>query len=121
MIDRGVKYTKISAANLENYELRFNKVSKQGAVANVSYKKGSVVEGILYDVESLEQLDRYEGYPKHYNRIQLKVNGIIAWVYIANEKYIQEGLKPKQEYLNFLLEGKDYMSDVYYNKLKNII
>lgn len=121
MIYRGVKYNSISAANLENYELRFNKISKQGSVANVVYKKGSVVEGMLYDVETLEQLDIFEGYPKHYDRILLKVNGYDAWVYIANKKYIQDGILPNQEYLNYLLEGKEYLSNDYYNKLKNII
>lgn len=121
MISRGVKYNSISAANLENYELKFNKISKQGSVANVVYKKGSVVEGMLYEVETLDQLDIFEGYPKHYGRILLKVNGYDAWVYIADKKYIQDGILPKQEYLNYLLEGKEYLSNEYYNKLKNII
>jgi hypothetical protein len=41
-------------------------MSKQGAVANISPCENSVVEGVLYDVETLVLLDKYEGHPKHY-------------------------------------------------------
>ena len=103
--------------------MRFNKISKkQGAVANVVYKKDSVVEGILYKVESLDLLDKHEGFPIHYNRILINVDGVAAYVYICeNPQLLQEGLKPKQEYLNHLLEGKNYMSEEYFEKLKMII
>ena len=121
MDERGVKYIQVIPAKLENYELRFNKVSKkQSAVANVVPKLGSIVEGVLYNVSTLEQMDGFEGYPKHYNRIILKINNVDAWVYIAQPEFTQEGLKPKQEYLNHLLEGKNYMSEEYFQKLKNI-
>ena len=120
MIERGVKIINMLPAKLEHYKLKFNKVSKQGAVANIEYNKDSIVEGILYAVESLELLDKYEGYPKHYNRILLKINNVDAYVYLANNEYIQEGLLPNQDYLNHLLEGKDFLSEEYYNKLKII-
>jgi len=122
MIDRGIIFHNVKSAKLYNYELKFNKVSiKQGAVANVEYKEGSIVEGMLYSVESLELLDKYEGAPKHYSRIILNIEGIDAYVYVANKEYIKEGLKPKQEYLNHLLEGKEYLSEEYFEKLKNIL
>jgi len=54
MIERGVVFDEMRPAKLLNYELKFNKISKQGAVANIQYKEGSIVEGILYNVESLE-------------------------------------------------------------------
>jgi len=54
MIERGVIFDEMKPAKLYDYELVFNKVSKQGAVANVIYKKDSVVEGILYRVQTLE-------------------------------------------------------------------
>jgi len=120
MIDRGIKFTEVIPAKLEDYELRFNKISKkQGAVANVVPKKGSVVEGVLYKVEDISIMDRFEGAPKHYRRIILNVSGIDAWVYVANQEYIREGLKPKQEYLNHLLAGKEFLSDDYYKKLES--
>lgn len=123
MIERGVVFTDMKSAKLFNYELKFNKVSKkQGAVANIVYKKDSIVEGILYNVDSLDLLDKHEGYPNHYNRFFINIDNIMAYVYICeNSQYLQEGLKPKQEYLNHLLEGKNYMSEEYFEKLKMII
>jgi len=123
MIDRCIIFTDMKPAKLYDYELKFNKVSKQGAVANIVYKQGSVVEGILYDVQSLELLDKYEGVKSgHYSRIILKIENVDAYVYICeNQQHIQEGLKPNKEYLNHLLEGKNYLSSEYFEKLKNII
>jgi gamma-glutamylcyclotransferase len=118
MLDRGVIVNSIVSASLFNYELKFNKVSKQGAVANISPCKDSVVEGVLYDVENLFLLDKYEGYPKHYTRVIMRIENVDAWIYIANSEYIKEGLRPDKEYLNHLLEGKEYLSELYYDKLK---
>lgn len=121
MIDRFVIYDKMIPAVLNDYELRFNKVSvKQGAVANVIHNNGHVVEGVLYEVANIEALDKYEGYPKHYDRVKMLVSGREAWVYVAQPQYIEEGLKPKQEYVNRLLAGRRYLSKSYYNELKNI-
>ena len=118
MDERGINYDQIIPATLENYELKFNKVSKkQGAVANVMPKPGSVVEGILYRIADITVLDRPEGFPNHYDRVIMWIAGVQAWVYIAQPKYIKEGLRPKKEYLNHILEGKSYMSTEYYEKL----
>lgn len=123
MIDRGIIFTDMKPVKLYDYELRFNKVSKQGAVANIAYKKDSIVEGILYDVQSLDLLDKYEGVNSgHYKRIILKIDNEDVYVYVCdNQIHIKEGLKPNQEYLNHLLEGKEYLSLEYYEKLKNIL
>ncbi len=43
-----------------------------------------------------------------YNSGRLK-----AWVYIANENRISEGLPPERDYLAHLLAGKDYLSKAY--------
>jgi len=121
MRERGITIFDVIPTKLENYELRFNKVSKkQGAVANVMMKPGSVVEGALYQVDNITLLDKFEGFPNHYTRHQMKFGDVLAWVYVAQAKHIQEGLKPQQEYLNHLLEGKSYMTPEYYEKLKNI-
>ncbi|MCK9446007.1 gamma-glutamylcyclotransferase [bacterium] len=123
MIDRGIIFTDMKPAKLYDYELIFNKVSKQGVVANIVYKKDSVVEGILYDVDSLDLLDKYEGVNSgHYKRIILKIDNDDSYVYVCdNQIHIKEGLNPNQEYLNHLLEGKEYLSVEYYEKLKNIL
>jgi hypothetical protein len=123
MKDRKIKIYTIVSAWLLNYELKFNKISKkQGAVANIMLKAGSIVEGVLYQIEDIKTIDIYEGYPKHYNRIQMSFNidnkDVLAWIYIAQPHYIKEGLKPKQEYLNHILKGKSYMTPEYYEKFK---
>lgn len=121
MIDRGLKVHKITPVILENYELKFNKVSKkQGAVANIEPKHGSVVEGVLYEIDDITKMDRYEGHPNHYKRVEMMFGTVKAWVYIAQPKYIKEGLKPKQEYLNHLLAGKEYLSEEYYKTLERL-
>ena len=121
MRERGITIFDVIPTKLENYELRFNKVSKkQGAVANVMLSAGSVVEGALYKVDNIKLLDKFEGYPNHYTRTQMMFGDILAWVYVAQPQHIQEGLKPQQEYLNHILEGKTYMTPEYYEKLKNI-
>ena len=47
-----------------------------------------------------------------YNSGRLK-----AWVYIANENRISEGLPPERDYLAHLLAGKDYLSKAYIDEL----
>ena len=84
-----------------------------------------VVEGILYEIRDsdIRKLDRYEGYPNHYDRINITVklnNGqeVSAVTYVANPDKTCYGLKPSKEYLDHLLAGKDYLSPEYFEKLK---
>ena len=44
-----------------------------------------------------------------------------AFVYIANENWITDGLKTTQDYKNNILEGKEFLSEDYYNKLNELI
>ena len=37
------------------------------------------------------------------------------------EEKVKSNLKPSQEYLNLILEGKNFMSKEYYNNLRNIL
>jgi hypothetical protein len=64
MLERGV----IIILFLLSYSINELKSIKQGAVANISPCENSVVEGVLYDVETLVLLDKYEGHPKHYTK-----------------------------------------------------
>jgi hypothetical protein len=89
--------------------------------ANIRLNENSFVEGVLYDVDDLTNLDKWEGYPKHYNKKIVKVNGVDAIVYIASEDWIAENLKATKEYKNIILDGKKYLSEEYYNKLNEII
>ena len=129
MTERGVSFTSRERAVLKGWRLKFNKVSSINAregYANIERDDNSVVEGILYTIDDkdIEKLDTYEGYPKHYNRVVLKVkkdNGeeVEALVYIANPDKVKDGLKPSKEYLNHLLRGCDLLSENYCNMLRN--
>ena len=61
---------------LENYELVFNRKARGGvATANVRQAPGKVVEGVLYRIpeSAFRNLDRYEGAPQQYRRIEVTV------------------------------------------------
>ena len=63
-------------AHLPNFELRFNKKVRGGtAGANVQPAPGKTVYGVLYKIEenAFRSLDRYEGVPEHYRRIEIQV------------------------------------------------
>ena len=130
MKQRGVKFTSRKKALLGEYELRFNKMNfaKPGsAFANIVPKSGGVVEGLLYgiDEQGLKNLDKYEGYPKHYNRKEVTLwlaetnEKVKAITYIAQKKMVRDHLKPTKVYLAHLLAGKEFLSDSYFARLNN--
>jgi cation transport regulator ChaC len=98
-------------AHLPNYELRFNKKVRGGtAGANVQPMQGKTVYGVLYKIEdaAFRSLDRYEGVPEHYRRIEVRVTpeggqAVPAQVYIATK--VEKGLRPAGHYLQAILEG----------------
>jgi len=114
-----------SGAILHNYEMIFNKHSNDGGKANIMSSPGNIVEGILYSVneEDLLILDKYEGVAaKQYKRYEIEVrkhnkNSIAAVAY----KALNTGkvFSPTEEYLNYILEGKEFLSPRYYKKLKS--
>src|SRR6202790_4952957 len=63
-------------ASLPNFQLRFNKKVRGGtAGANVQPAPGETVYGVLYKIDesTFRRLDRYEGVPEHYRRIEIQV------------------------------------------------
>ena len=114
-----------SGATLPDYEMIFNKHSNDGGKANIMSSPGNIVEGILYFVkeEDLLILDKYEGVSsKQYKRYEIEVrdnnkNSIPAVAYkaLATGKV----LAPTEEYLNYILEGREFLSPEYYTKLKS--
>jgi len=98
-------------ARLENYELAFNKKVRGGtAGANIRPAPGKFVEGILYKINesAFRNLDRFEGAPVHYRRIQVDVKdrdgkAIPAQAFIATK--VEKGLRPAAHYLKTILEG----------------
>ena len=96
---------------LENYELAFNKKVRGGtAGANIRPAPGKSVEGVLYKINesAFKNLDRFEGAPVHYRRIQVNVQDrearlITAQAFIATK--VEKGLHPSPHYLKTILEG----------------
>ncbi|HYL67762.1 MAG TPA: gamma-glutamylcyclotransferase family protein [Candidatus Limnocylindria bacterium] len=96
---------------LENYELVFNKRVRGGtAGANIRPAPGKTVLGVLYKINesALRSLDRFEGAPEHYRRIEVPVldgNGqpVPAQAFIATK--VEKGLRPAPHYLKTILDG----------------
>lgn len=97
---------------LRGYELVFNKVANDGSgYANVRPKDQGVVYGVLYLLreQELRKLDRCEGVPDHYKRVPLPVETeagtIDAVCYVAGKNKVEEGLRPRCDYLKHLVKG----------------
>jgi len=98
---------------LENYELLFNKKARGGsATANIHPAPGKTVHGVLYKIHetAFRSLDRYEGVPEHYRRIEVTVTAgsgskFAAQAYIATK--VEKGLRPAPHYLQGILQGAD--------------
>jgi gamma-glutamylcyclotransferase len=124
---RKMSFESAASGHLFDYSLRFNKRSVKypgTAAANVMVSAKGVTEGVLYrlvEPVQIEMMDPYEGYPVRYTRIALpivtKAGVVEAWVYIANEDHVTEGLVPARWYLNHLLAGRDYLSASYFETL----
>lgn len=98
-------------ARLLNYELVFNKKVRGGtATANIRPASGAVVHGVLYKISDscYRSLDRFEGAPIHYRRIQIEVldaenRAVPSEAYIATK--VEKGLRPAPHYLKTILDG----------------
>lgn len=96
---------------LENYEMLFNKKARGGsATANIRPAPGRTVFGVLYNIPetAFRNLDRFEGVPEHYRRIEVNVTDgagrkIAAQAYIATK--VEKGLRPAPHYLQVILDG----------------
>ena len=114
-----------SGVILPDYEMVFNKHSNDGGKANIMYSPGDLVEGILYSVneEDLLILDKYEGVAaKQYKRYDIQVrNNYKKPIAAVAYKALNTGkvYAPTEEYLNYILEGKEFLSPGYYTKLNS--
>ena len=131
MKKRKIRYSDYFSVYLPNYKLVFNKQSykrPEVGFASIEKEEGSKVEGILYKIDErdVDLLDKYEGFPKHYEKHQMFVfnainhNPIECLVYIANPNKIKEGLYPSKNYIEFLKEGKEFLSSKYYDQICKI-
>lgn len=128
MKERKCDFSSAKSAHLKDWKLVFNKRSAKipaMGFGNVIPAKGEIVEGILYEMDDsmIKSLDKYEGYPKHYNRekIIVSVEGkeVEADIYIATPEWTDENVKPTQDYIDHFLAGKEFLSEKYYNFVKN--
>lgn len=125
---RGIRFSQRRHATLKGYRLEFNKVAsrdpREGYANIVQYENG-IVEGVLYDIEDsdLSRLDRHEGYPDHYKRVEVRVQlddrqEVEAVTYVAQPDRVRYELMPSRDYLNHLLAAGDILSESYRRKLQ---
>ena len=111
MLSRAGEILDERPGRLENYELLFNKKVRGGtASANIRPVQGKVVEGVLYKINesAFRTLDRAEGAPEHYRRIEVNIldasgQAVAAQAFIATK--VEKGLHPAAHYLKTILEG----------------
>jgi len=126
-----VEFGEMQKGIMKDWKLIFNKIntSKEGAgYANIERETGSIVEGIIYKVndDAIKMLDWYEGvrydsYRRETMLVESERNeSKNCIVYIANPTKTDNSLKPEKWYLKCLLEGEEYLSEVYFSNLKKI-
>ena len=102
----------ILVVTLPNYKLVFTGWSRQwrGGYATIKRARGEKVIGAIYEVSErdLNRLDKYEGYPTNYNRINVTVfdedgNPIEAVTYIKAGQL--EETQPSEKYLSIIQQG----------------
>lgn len=93
----------VAKVKLKDYKLVFNRV------ADIVESKGDIVYGAIYEVSSMDIkcLDRYEGYPRLYTKINVTVEDEFgetydAFVYVMNSKGRGE---PQENYYNIIKQG----------------
>ena len=113
------------AATLKDFHLVFDQAGfndPSWSPANIRSGQGGLVEGIVYEVEE-KDLKILDGYEKFYQRLEVKVMAaqqekLDAVTYLSIK---HQGEKPPtQEYLNFLLEEKSFLSREYFDELSRI-
>ena len=113
------------AANLKDFQLVFDQAGfndPSWSPANIRSEQGGLVEGMVYEVEE-KDLKILDGYEQYYQRLEVKVMAaqvkkLDAVTYLSKKSRGEK--PPTQEYLNFLLEGKSFLSREYFDKLSRI-
>ena len=98
----------VGASQLKDYELLF-RGSRRSAVATVEPKEGSTVPVLLWKIQERDEafLDRYEGYPRLYDKqmmdVELEGKNVSAMVYVMNDER-SLGM-PSEVYYRIIEEG----------------
>jgi len=92
---------------LEGYELLF----RRGGFATIAPNENENVTGLLWSItpECERSLDRYEGYPRFYDKRMVTVRdtegrSLSVMAYIMDERF-REPMLPSDSYYNGILEG----------------
>ena len=101
-------------ANKKNARICFpvkSKMRENMGVASIQYKRGSIVEGVVYQLtrHDMENLDKFEGNGKRYTRKRVYVSlndnsKKLAWTYIAQTDSPDE-YRPSVKYLSLIIKG----------------
>lgn len=120
---RTVKGKFIGSAILYDYRLGFPRYShgRKGGVADIIPSGGDYVEGIVWEVKSLKELDAREGHPYIYRRKKVKILipelelFTFATTYEVLEKDILDPKEyaPSKEYADLILDGARFLSEDY--------
>ena len=103
---------RLFSARLPNYRLVFigGSRSSSGGTASILLQKGEYVLGGVYEIDGACQLalDRHEGYPAVYDRMNVIVfndlgDAVEAFTYFKKGRGVEE--PPSQEYLTLIREG----------------
>ena len=113
------------AATLKDFQLVFDQAGfndPSWSPANIRSEQGGLVEGMVYEVEE-KDLKILDGYEKYYQRLEVKVMAAQEEKFDAVTYFSKKSCgekPPTQEYLNFLLEGKSFLSREYFDELSRI-
>lgn len=126
---RGLAVIDVQGGHLKGFELCFNKraTGKTNiAYANIGYCPHRIVEGVLYQLQTPDDIalmDPFEGNPVRYSREVFKIftesGSVDAWVYVANAAYVADELLPEEQYLRHLQAGRRWHSAEYQDWLLN--
>ena len=112
-------------ALLQDYLLVFDQPGfneSHWSPANIRSEEEGLVEGMVYHLEERD-LGILDGYEKYYRRkdveVALKKGGTIRAVTYLSEDAALATL-PTREYLDFLLEGREFLSSNYFSMLQSI-
>ena len=93
----------VAKVKLKDYKLVFNRV------ADIIESKGDVVYGAIYEVsdKDIKCLDRYEGYPRLYTKINVTVEDEFGEIYDAfvYVMVLKVRMEPSESYFNIIKQG----------------
>ena len=92
---------------VNGYKLTF----RRGGYANIEPADGCKVPVLLWEISKTDEtsLNRYEGYPKFYIKVDLPVETgdgtVMAMFYVMADRYTTQAVQPTDAYLHTLHEG----------------